>query len=160
MDRVHIYTYTDISGPRKRTGYYIYLLELGTKNGPVTLHQIEKVEEPETENRVELTAVVRALRRLTKNCDLAIHTHSRYVTAGFEKGWIEKWVKNDWKNGKGEPVANREEWEEMAELLNAHEFQFYQGRHAYSIWMEREIKTRKEKETCLTDSENSAVPKR
>ena len=160
MDRVHIYTYTDILGPRKRTGYYIYLLEMGTARGPATLHQIEKVAEPETENKVQLLAVVKALQRLTRNCDLAIHTHSRYVADGFEKGWIEKWAGSDWKTGKGDPVANREQWEEIAELLNAHEFEFYPGRHAYSIWMAREINRRKEREACLKDSGNSAAPKR
>lgn len=158
MDRVHIYTYTDIRGPRKRAGYYIYLLEQQTGKGPATLHKIEKVMVPETENRIQLLAVIKALRRLWKNCDLVIHTHSEYVAAGFNKGWLQTWMENDWKNKKGEPVANRPEWEEMAELLNAHEFEFHAGRHAYSEWMEREI--RKEREACLTDSENLAVQKR
>lgn len=160
MDRVHIYTYTDIRGPRKRAGYYIYLLEQETEKGPATLHKIEKVEEPETENRVQLLAVVKALRRLRRNCDLVIHTHSEYVAAGFTEGRVQKWMENDWRNGKGGPVANRPEWEKMAELLHTHEFEFRAGRHAYSVWMEREIKERKEKEACLTDSENLDQQKR
>lgn len=143
MDRVHIYTYTDIRGPRKRTGYYIYLLEQETAKGLATLHKIEEVTDPETENRIQLTAVIKALRRLRKNCDLVIHTHSEYVDAGINKGWLQKWAGNGWKTGKGEPVANRPEWEEMAELLNAHEFEFHAGRHAYSEWMEREIRVEK-----------------
>lgn len=139
MDRVHIYTYTDIRGPRKRTGRYIYLLEQETEKGPATLHKIEKVE-TETENRVQLLAVAGALRRIRKPCELVIHTHSEYVAAGFTEGWIKKWAVSGWKNGKGDPVANRPEWEEIAELLNAHEFEFRAGRHAYSIWMERKIR--------------------
>ncbi|MBD5550455.1 MAG: hypothetical protein HDQ96_04660 [Lachnospiraceae bacterium] len=158
MDRVHIYTYTDIRGPRKRTGYYIFLLEQETAKGQATLHKIEKVETPETENRIQLLAVIKALRRLRKNCDLVIHTHSEYVAAGINQSWLQKWVETGWITGKGEPVANRPEWEEMAELLNAHEFEFHAGRHAYSEWMEREI--RREREACLTDSENLAVQKR
>lgn len=146
MDRVHIYTYTDIRGPRKRTGCYIYLLEQETEKGPATLHKIEKVEEPETENRVQLLAVIGALRRLRKNCELVIHTHSEYVAAGIENGWIWKWAGNGWKTEKGDPVANRPEWEEIAELLNAHEFEFHTGRHAYSVWMESEIERQKPKE--------------
>lgn len=158
MDRVHIYTYTDIRGPKKREGYYIFLLEAETEKGPATLHKMERVDMPETENRIQLVAVIKALRRLRRNCDLVIHTHSEYVAAGFSQGWLQKWAERGWTNGKGEPVANRPEWEEMAELLNAHEFAFYTGRHAYSEWMEREI--RKEKEACLRDSGNSAAPKR
>lgn len=138
MDRVNIYTYTDICGPRKREGHYIYLLEKDTAKGPATLHKMERVEEPETENRVQLMAVNGALKRLRKNCDLVIHTHSHYAAAGFLKGWIAKWGENGWKNKKGEPVANMEEWQEMAELLNAHEFEFVTGPHAYSEWMRRE----------------------
>lgn len=160
MDRVHIYTYTDIRGPRKRAGYYIYLLEQETEKGLATLHKIEKTDERETENRVELLAVIKALKRLRKNCELVIHTHSEYVSAGFKQEWLRKWAENGWKNGKGEPVANRAEWEEMAELLNAHEFEFQTGRHAYSIWMEREAGKRREKEKCTIDLANSAVPVR
>ena len=160
MDRVNIYTYTDIRGPGRRTGYYVYLLEQETAKGPATLHKIEKAAERETENKVQLLAVIGALKRLRKNCDLEIHTHSEYVSAGFTKGWLARWAENGWPNEKGKPVANREEWEEMAELLNAHEFLFHPGRHAYSIWMEREIEKRKERELCLIGSENSAVPER
>jgi ribonuclease HI len=143
MDRVHIYTYTDIRGPRKRTGYYIYLLEQETKKGLATLHKIERIETPETENRVQLLAVIGALRRFWKSSDIVIHTHSEYVAAGFTKGWLEKWVENDWKTGKGEPVSNRPEWEEMAELLNVHEFEFCVGKHTYSnvmAWWIRKVR--------------------
>ena len=86
MDRVNIYTYTDIRGPGRRTGYYVYLLEQETAKGPATLHKIEKAAERETENKVQLLAVIGALKRLRKNCDLEIHTHSEYVSAGFTKG--------------------------------------------------------------------------
>lgn len=135
MDSVHIYTYTDIRGPRKRTGYYCYLLEKLTEKGPKTLRKTEKVETPETENRVQLLAVTAALRRMRRNCEIVIHTHSEHVAAGFTNGWVGKWAENGWKNGKGEPVANRAEWEEMAELLNAHEFSFQVGKHNYSSYM-------------------------
>lgn len=174
MDRVHIYTYTDILGPRKRTGYYIYLLEQETAKGPATLHKMEKVGVSETENRVQLMAVVKALRRLTRNCELVIHTHSGYVAAGISRGWLRKWEETDWTTRKGKPVANRAEWEEMAELLNAHEFEFVAGPHAYSEWMRREIKKEektaphpvnteweresgKEEEGCLRASGNLAA---
>lgn len=107
-----------------------------------------------------MLAVIGALKRLKKNCELVIHTPSEYVPAGFMQDWIKRWTESDWKNGKGEPVANRAEWEEMAELLNAHEFKFRTGKHAYSIWMEREIRKRKEKEKCMIDLANLAVPAR
>lgn len=142
-DKVRIYTYTDVKGPRRRAGHYAYLLEADTGKGPATLHKVERVEGPETENRVQLMAALAALRRLKRNCELTICTHSPYLAAAFERGWIAEWERNGWKNGKGEPVANMGEWQEMAELLNAHEFSFEVGKHEYSEWMEHEI--RKEK---------------
>ena len=95
------------------------------------------------EKREQLLAVIGALRRFWKSSDIVIHTHSEYVAAGFTKGWLEKWVENDWKTGKGEPVSNRPEWEEMAELLNVHEFEFCVGKHTYSnvmAWWIRKVR--------------------
>ena len=155
MDLVNIYTRTTIKGPRRRDGCFLYVLEMETSKGPATLSKIEEIENS-TENKAELKALIGALKRLKKPCALNIYTYSAHVAAGFDKGWLDGWINNEWKTKKGEPVANMEEWQELANLLNEHEFQFLVGQHhSYSTWMQGELeKKEKERKSCTTDSEN------
>src|SRR5690606_19684087 len=58
-----------------------------------------------TNNRMELTAVIRALQTLTRACPVAIHTDSQYVKNGIET-WIHGWRRNGWKTADRKPVKN------------------------------------------------------
>ncbi len=62
-----------------------------------------------TNNRMELTAVVEALRAIKRPCRLAIHTDSRYLKDGITN-WILKWKRNGWKTSTGTPVKNKDLW--------------------------------------------------
>lgn len=155
MNVVNIYTYTNIKGPRRRDGFYLYLLEMETAKGPATLSKAEELKDA-TENQAELKALIEALKRLRKPCALSIYADSTYLAAGFDKGWVDAWQENGWKTQRGEPVANMDEWQELANLLNEHDFQFLIGQHhSYSTWMQGELdKKEKEKKLCMTDLEN------
>ena len=74
-----------------------------------------------TNNRMELTAVIEALRALEKPSKVTIYSDSRYVTAPFNEGWIRKWRLNGWKTYDGRAVANRTLWQELLNLLEPHE---------------------------------------
>ncbi len=135
MDEVKIYTYTNIKGPGKRSGAFTYLLETETSKGLATLNKTEFLESA-TENRAELTALIKALQRLTKPCILTIHTDSPYVAAGYTQNRIKNWIKTGWTNAKGEPVANKEEWQKIAELLGRHMVSFVVREwHSYKAWL-------------------------
>ena len=77
-----------------------------------------------TNNIMEMTAVVEALKLLKEKCDITIHSDSAYVVNEFEKGWINNWQKNNWKTADKKPVKNMELWQEMIELLNKHDYKF------------------------------------
>ena len=77
-----------------------------------------------TNNIMEMTAVVEALKLLKEKCDITIHSDSAYVVNAFEKGWIKNWQKNNWKTADKKPVKNMELWQEMIELLNKHDYKF------------------------------------
>ena len=77
-----------------------------------------------TNNIMEMTAVVEALKLLKEKCDITIHSDSAYVVNAFEKGWINNWQKNNWKTADKKPVKNMELWQEMIELLNKHDYKF------------------------------------
>lgn len=156
MDIVNIYTWTSAKGPSKKRVAFTFILEMETEKGPATLTKTDVLELP-TENQAELKALSSALQRLKRPCMLNIYTNSVYISAGYEQDRLKKWIENDWKNAKGKPVANMEEWKELAELLGRHKFQFFTGmKHSYASWMQIETQKReKEKESCTNVLENS-----
>lgn len=65
--------------------------------------------EPETtNNRMELTAVLEALRALKEPCEVDIYTDSAYIHNAFKNGWIERWQRNGWKTAAKQPVENQD----------------------------------------------------
>ncbi len=65
-----------------------------------------------TNNRMELTAVIRALEALDSPCDIALYVDSQYVKNGMET-WIEGWKTNGWRTSDRKPVKNAELWREL-----------------------------------------------
>ena len=61
-----------------------------------------------TNNIMELTAVIQALKTLKEPCNVELYSDSAYVVNAFEKDWITKWKDNNWKNSSKEPVKNKE----------------------------------------------------
>lgn len=77
-----------------------------------------------TNNRMELTAVISALKALKEPCNITLYTDSRYVMDGIEK-WIISWKENGWKTAnKKSPVKNVELWQELDALREKHEIRF------------------------------------
>ena len=72
-----------------------------------------------TNNRMELTAVIEALRQLTRPCRIIITTDSQYVVKGMTE-WIAGWQRNGWRNSKKEQVLNRDLWETLLEQSLPH----------------------------------------
>ena len=72
-----------------------------------------------TNNRMELTAVIEALKYLKDESNINLYTDSKYVMQGI-KEWIHKWKINNWKNSKKETVKNKELWIELDKLVSIH----------------------------------------
>ena len=76
--------------------------------------------EPQTtNNRMELTAVIRALESLTRGCAVEIYTDSQYVKNGIQT-WIHNWKRNGWKTADRKPVKNAELWRELETQAHRH----------------------------------------
>lgn len=73
-----------------------------------------------TNNRMELTGVISALKLLKEPCDVTLTTDSKYVADGLGKGWAENWKKNGWKKADKKPALNTDLWEELLELYHTH----------------------------------------
>ena len=73
-----------------------------------------------TNNRMELTAVIRALESLNRRCVVKLHTDSQYVQKGISE-WIINWKKRGWKTADKKPVKNEDLWRELDVLAAQHE---------------------------------------
>jgi len=73
-----------------------------------------------TNNRMEMTAVIRALESLAAGTDVDLYTDSQYVKNGIET-WIHGWKRNGWKTANKKPVKNAELWRELDALRSQHE---------------------------------------
>lgn len=76
-----------------------------------------------TNNKMEITAVIEALKTLKRACDIIIYTDSKYVMDGITK-WIAGWKKNGWKTADRKPVKNIELWQELDLQCSKHKIQW------------------------------------
>lgn len=74
-----------------------------------------------TNNRMELTAALRALQALKEPCAVALHTDSAYLVRAFTDGWLWNWKRNGWKNAKKKPVENQDLWQALLEQNQRHQ---------------------------------------
>jgi len=84
-------------------------------------HEKELVggETATTNNRMEMTAVLRGLQALKEPCAVTVHTDSRYVIDGMTQ-WIFGWQKRGWVNAAKKPVANEDLWRELIAAARPH----------------------------------------
>ncbi|MGL4610082.1 MAG: ribonuclease HI [Trueperaceae bacterium] len=112
----HVYIYTDGScDTTTGDGGWAYLLLYGTSK-----KEASAFEANTTNNRMELTAAVKALEALREPCKVTLTTDSQYLRKAFTDGWLEKWQRNGWKTAGKDPVKNQDLWEELLELTKTH----------------------------------------
>ena len=81
--------------------------------------------EPQTtNNRMELTAAIRALQALNRPCDVTLSTDSNYVRDGIMK-WIHGWQRNGWRTSDRKPVKNAELWQQLLDAVGPHRVEWH-----------------------------------
>ncbi|MBP3446191.1 MAG: ribonuclease HI [Clostridia bacterium] len=73
-----------------------------------------------TNNRMELSAVIEALKLLKEPCEVTLWTDSKYVADGLGKGWAAGWKKNGWRKADKKPALNPDLWDELLGLYDKH----------------------------------------
>lgn len=76
-----------------------------------------------TNNRMELTAVIRALEALKRSCQVKIYTDSVYVQKGMTE-WIDSWKKRNWRTADKKPVKNEDLWQILDALSQQHQIEW------------------------------------
>lgn len=77
-----------------------------------------------TNNRMELTAVIKGLDCLKYPCDVNIYSDSKYIVDAINLGWVFKWQKNNWKRNSKDMALNVDLWEALLPLLEKHSVEF------------------------------------
>lgn len=76
-----------------------------------------------TNNRMELTAAIRALASLTGPSQVRITTDSKYVMQGLQE-WLPNWKRRGWRTAAGKPVKNMDLWRDLDELASQHQLEW------------------------------------
>ena len=76
-----------------------------------------------TNNRMELTAAIEALRAVKRACPITIHTDSSYLKNGITQ-WLSGWKRNGWKTADKKPVKNIELWQALDALVSQHQVEW------------------------------------
>lgn len=111
---VNIYTDGACSGNPGPGGWAAVLIYKDAKK------EIFGYEENTTNNRMELTAAIQALKLLKRPCKVNLFSDSSYLINAFNNGWIEKWQNKNWMKSNKEPVENQDLWKELLKFTSIH----------------------------------------
>lgn len=100
-------------------GGWAALLKTGARE-----REISGAEAHTTNNRMELTAVIRALEALKRPVRARLYTDSEYVRRGITE-WLSAWQARGWRTADRKPVKNQDLWHRLAELAAAHEIEWH-----------------------------------
>ena len=117
-EKVIIYTDGACSGNPGPGGWGAILMYKGAKK------EISGAMKNTTNNIMEITAVLEALKCLKVESDVQVYSDSAYVVNAFKQGWIYNWIKKGWKTAGGESVKNKELWQELYALTKKHTVKF------------------------------------
>lgn len=115
MKEIQVYTDGACSGNPGPGGWGAILKYNGHEK------ELSGFNESTTNNRMELSAVIHALKAVKEPCKITIFSDSQYFCNGITKGWAKKWKANGWIKSDKKPAINSDLWAEILELLKPHE---------------------------------------
>ena len=118
MKKVTIYTDGACSGNPGVGGWGAVLLYRGHEK------RISAAMDDTTNNRMEVTAVIEALKALTEPCEVEIYSDSAYTVNAFLNGWIYDWARLNWVKADKKPLLNADLWQELYLLSKKHKLNF------------------------------------
>ena len=132
MRKVTIYTDGACSGNPGPGGWGAILMCGANKK------EISGYNKDTTNNIMEITAVIEALKLLKYKCEVEIFSDSAYVVNAYNQKWIDNWKKNNWKTADNKSVKNKELWQKLDNLVSEHSVKFIKVKgHADNEWNNR-----------------------
>lgn len=137
MKHVDIWTDGASKGNPGPGGYGIVMKYVDNKN-ELHVKELKKAFPSTTNNKMEVMSAIVALQTLEEPCEVTLTSDSQYLVKAFNEGWLDNWIKNDFRRGKKDEVKNIDLWEEMIKLTKKHKvtFKWVKG-HADNIDNER-----------------------
>ncbi len=132
MKKVTIYTDGACSGNPGKGGWGAILFYKDEKR------EISGYEDITTNNKMELTAAIKALEMLKEPCEVELYSDSAYLVNAFLEDWITKWQLNGFKLSNKKPVQNVELWQKLIDLNNTHKIKWIKVKgHADNLYNNR-----------------------
>ena len=119
MKTVTIYTDGACSGNPGPGGWGAILEYMGHEK------ELSGGEKNTTNNRMELTAVIKALQALKEPCTVELYSDSKYVLDALQKGWAVSWRKKGWIKSDKKPALNPDLWETLLNLVEMHDVRYH-----------------------------------
>ena len=119
MKQVNLYTDGACSGNPGPGGWGAILEYMGHEK------ELSGGEGSTTNNRMELTAVIKGLEQLKEPCIVELYSDSKYVIDGLQKGWAESWKKRGWIKSDKKPALNPDLWERLLQLTHMHKVNYH-----------------------------------
>ena len=119
MKTVTIYTDGACSGNPGPGGWGAILEYMGHEK------ELSGGEKNTTNNRMELTAVIKALQALKEPCTVELYSDSKYVLDALQKGWAVSWRKKGWIKSDKKPALNPDLWETLLNLVEKHDVRYH-----------------------------------
>lgn len=86
--------------------------------------EISGFVENTTNNRMELLAIISAFQQVKEPCHIKLHSDSAYVINAFKQGWIDNWIRNQWKKADKKPVENQDLWNDLLDATEPHDVEW------------------------------------
>jgi len=119
VKQVELYTDGACSGNPGPGGWGAILVYKGTER------ELSGGEKNTTNNRMELTAVIKGLSALKESCVVELYSDSKYVIDALEKGWAVSWQARGWKKADKKPALNPDLWEVLLNLIDKHKVNYH-----------------------------------
>lgn len=119
MKKVTVYTDGACSGNPGPGGWGAILIYMENEK------ELSGFEAETTNNRMELTGAICALKALNFPCEVDLYTDSSYLCNAFNMKWVDNWLSNGWKTSSKKQVENRDLWEQLLQLTKLHRVVFH-----------------------------------
>jgi len=123
LTKVEIYTDGACSGNPGPGGYGV-VIRFTDSAGVLHEKELSKGFPSTTNNRMEVSAAIAALKELNRPCRVDLYSDSQYLCRAFNEGWIRTWKAQDFRRGKSSEVKNIDLWEELLEVMKPHQVTF------------------------------------
>ena len=124
LTKVDVYTDGAARGNPEGPGGYGTILRFVDSKGNIHEREFSQGYVKTTNNRMELMAAIVGLEALTKPCEVTLYSDSKYLTDAFNAGWVDNWIKNNWKSASKQPVKNPELWKRLLKAKEPHKVSF------------------------------------